>query len=106
LHAEVSFHGHAGGFERIVDLAHLARMFENESDVEIRRICGRRRVEQVADGELEARVVLENRDLFLPLIAAAQTKNRSKNVRAASTSDTCRSRWLSLMQFRSCGGRP
>jgi hypothetical protein len=39
--------------------------------MEIRRIDGRRRVEQVADREFEPHVVLENGDLLLPLVSTA-----------------------------------
>jgi hypothetical protein len=42
--------------------------------MEIARIFRRRRVEQIAHRELEAGLALEGRDLFLPLISAAQAE--------------------------------
>jgi len=78
LNAELQLHRDAGGLEALVDVANLTGMFQRESHVEIRWIGRRWRVEQVAHRKLESGVAVKDRDLSLPLVAAAQVEETPK----------------------------
>ena len=59
---------------------HIARVFQDESNMEIRRISWRRGIEQVADCKLESSFIFEESNLLLVLIAAMEAEEGLEEV--------------------------
>ena len=95
LHAQIHLHSDACALQAIIDFAHLACVFQDESNMKIRRINGCWGTKRIADGEPKSCFVLKESDLLLALVRTTHSAKLFKG--AAGRSDTWRSICLSLI---------